>query len=174
MARKLPVNPDKRRREYIKRIFQHLQHFHALMECGEMELVGIVTTPEGEEVFLSDLMIGIESLPPRQRQAFELICLKSYTESAATAIMLPESKWSTPIQQYADAALDRMIKAYDCKQEGTWDPQAIKKRKPKHLNPKEFQELHHDCGIGFESGFGIALEPVAAGGIPASQAAATA
>lgn len=92
---------------------------------------GFIVTPEGEEIFIYDLMIGIDTLPPRQREAFDLICLQSYTESAATAIMLPESKWSTPIQQYADAALLRMVQAYDAKQAGTWNPNAIKKRRHK-------------------------------------------
>lgn len=95
----------------------------------------ILSTPDGEEIYLYDLMTGIDTLPPRQRQAFDLICLKSYTESAATAIMLPDSKWSTPIQQYADAALLRMVNAYDQKQAGTWDPREVKRRKTSH--PKE-------------------------------------
>jgi len=66
-------------------------------------------------------MCGIDSLPPRQREAFELICIQGFTETDATRIMLPDSRWSTPIQQYADSALVRMIKAYDDKQAGTWE-----------------------------------------------------
>lgn len=93
-----------------------------------MELPGVVVFPDGEEVYLGDLMIGIETLPPKQRQAFELICLLSYTETAATEIMLPNSKWSTPVQQYSDEGLDKMIRAYDEKQNGTWNPNARRKR----------------------------------------------
>lgn len=79
-----------------------------------MTLPGIVTIPEtGEEIYLADLMVGIDSLPPRQREAFELICLQEWTETDATKKMLPDSKWSTPVQQYADTALGRMIAAYD-------------------------------------------------------------
>jgi hypothetical protein len=96
-----------------------MQHWRALIEAGEMGF--IITIPEtGEEIYLLDLMVGIDSLPPRQREAFELICLQGYTETDATKIMLPNSKWSTPVQQYADSALARMIKAYDDKQAGTW------------------------------------------------------
>jgi len=73
-------------------------------------------------------MTGILSLPDRQREAFELICLRGFTEGAATDIMLPESQWSTPIQQYADTALARMVKAYDEKQAGTWVPRIYVKR----------------------------------------------
>lgn len=163
MTRKLPVDPKKRRREYFKRLFQHLEHFHALMESGDMMVPGIVDLPEGEQVFLADMMTGIETLPPRQRQAFELICMKSYTESAARDIMLPDSQWTTPIQQYADAALERMIKAYDAKQDGTWNPQEMmKKRKPKQAATKE---LHHELG----SDAGISAEPVSAGRMSASR-----
>jgi hypothetical protein len=83
-----------------------------------MSVDGIVVVPEtGEEVRLDDLMVGIDSLPPRQREAFELICLQEWTETDATKKMLPDSKWSTPVQQYADTALQRMILAYDNYQE---------------------------------------------------------
>lgn len=94
--RKLPDDPAKRRVQYLKRIYQHLEHFRELMESGQMELPGVVTLPDGEEIYLDDLMAGIDSLPPRQRQAFELICLQGYTETDTTKIMLPNSRWSTP------------------------------------------------------------------------------
>lgn len=119
--RKLPEDPAKRRVQQFKRLYQHLEHFHSQLEAGNMELPLVVTIPDtGEEVYLDDLMAGIDSLPPRQRQAFELICLQGWTETDATKVMLPDSKWSTPIQQYADTALARMIAAYDAKQAGTW------------------------------------------------------
>lgn len=120
MARRLPEDPVKRRLQWFKRIYQHLEHFNCLLETGSMPLPGIVTTPEGEEIYLPDLMAGIEDLPPRQREAFTLICLQGYTETAATKVMLPNSRWSTPVQQYADTALMRMVAAYDKRQAGVW------------------------------------------------------
>lgn len=139
MGRKLPeYDPEKngpyakskRRVQIFKRIYQHMQHWMCFMETGDMD--DIITTIDGEEVYYYDMLIGIDTLPPRQREAFELICLQGYTESAATSIMLPNSQWSTPVQQYADMALLRMVDAYDQKQAGTWDPKkAKKKRKPK-------------------------------------------
>lgn len=96
-----------------------MQHWRVLIETGDMEHT--ITVPEtGEEIYLLDLMVGIESLPPRQREAFELICLLGYTETDATRKMLPHSRWSTPIQQYADTALARMVAAYDAAQAGTY------------------------------------------------------
>ena len=122
MARRLPDDPAKRRAQIFKRLYQNLPHFQALLESGQMEFPGIITIPDtGEEVYLADLMVGHPTLPPRQRQAFDLICLQGYTETAATKIMLPDSKWSTPCQQYADTALARMVAAYDAKQNGSWN-----------------------------------------------------
>jgi len=132
MARKLPDEPGKRRTQQIKRIYQHLEHFQALIEDGHMTLPGIVTIPEtGEEIYLADLMVGIDSLPPRQREAFELICLQEWTETDATKKMLPDSKWSTPVQQYADTALGRMIAAYDNYQETGELPDPYQERRKK-------------------------------------------
>ncbi len=105
----------------MKRCYLYLPHFHAQAEAGNIELPLIVVDPEtGEEIYLDDLMVGIDSLPPRQREAFEMIVLQGWTETDATKVMLPDSKWSTPIQQYSDTALERMVAAYDAKQAGTW------------------------------------------------------
>lgn len=88
-----------------------------------------------EDFYIGDLMVGIDSLPPRQRQAFELICLRGYTETAARDELLPNSKSSTPVQQYADSGLIRMVNAYDLKQLGAWppveQPKPVKRKKTK-------------------------------------------
>lgn len=119
--RRLPDDPVKYRTQIFKRLYQHLNHFQAQVEAGNFPLPLVITIPKtGEEVFIDDLMVGIDALPPRQREAFELICLGGWTETDATRKMLPDSQWSTPIQQYADTALARMIKSYDEKQAGTF------------------------------------------------------
>lgn len=132
---------SKRRIQLFKRVYQNYYHWQSLRETGGVDDVLCV---DGEEIYLGDLMTGIETLPTRQRQAFELICLRGYTESAATAILLPNSRWSTPVQQYSDDGLKKMVAAYDAKQEGTWDPAAARrkrrKRKPCGDTP-EGQEL---------------------------------
>jgi hypothetical protein len=129
-VRKLPLEPNKRRRQVFKRLYQNLEHFKSLRESGLIDICAIVSDPEsGEDICLDDLMVGIETLPPKQKQAFELICLKSYTETAATEIMLPNSRWSTPVQQYADEGLDKMIKAYDLFQNGEWESSQQKRGK---------------------------------------------
>ena len=119
---------SKRRAQLFKRVYQNYYHWRSLRETGE---INDVLNVDGEEIYLGDLMTGIETLPLRQRQAFELICLRGYTESAATAILLPNSRWSTPVQQYSDDGLRKMIAAYDAKQDGTWDPATAHRKRRK-------------------------------------------
>ena len=121
MARRLPDEPYKRRLQVFKRAYQHMSHWQALMEDRGMPDI-ITDEVTGEDIYLGDLMVGIDSLPPRQRQAFLLICVNGYTETAARDELLPNSKSSTPVQQYADSGLVRMVEAYDLKQAGHWPP----------------------------------------------------
>jgi len=116
---------SKRRLQIFKRIYQNYFLWQSLREAGH---VGDVLVIEGVDYYLGDLMTGIDTLPDQQRRAFELICLQGYTESAATKIILPKSNWSTPVQQYSDDGLKKMVAAYDAKQDGTWDPVAAVKK----------------------------------------------
>lgn len=128
----IPLNGVVRYSKF-KRCYQNLEYWRALREDRGMD--DIITTPDGEDVYMGDLMVGIDVLPPRQRQAFELICLLGYTETAARDELLPNSKSSTPIQQYADKALIRMIEAYDLKQAGQWPVKKHAKGKKKKALP---------------------------------------
>jgi hypothetical protein len=126
--RKLPVDdPVKRRRQIFKRCFQNIKHWEALIE--DYGISDVITSDDGEDIYLRDLLVGLDYLPPRQRQAFELICLRGYTETAARDVLLPNSKSSTPVQQSAEAALIRMIGYYDDKQAGVWPPDPKPTRK---------------------------------------------
>ena len=106
----------------------------------------------GEVISVGDMLVGLGTLPPRQREAFELICLKGYTETAARDRMLPNSKSSTPVQQYADSGLVRMVDAYDAYQRGDWppveEPKPIKKTKRRSL---VMAALHPIVRQGLES-----------------------
>jgi hypothetical protein len=124
-----PYETSKRRLKLFKRVYQSYYQWQSLREYGEVD---DVITVEGEDIYLGDLLVGQETLPTQQRRAFDLICLQGYTESAATAVILPNSKWSTPVQQYSDDGLRKMVAAYDAKQRGEWDPQeAINRRRKK-------------------------------------------
>ena len=111
----------------------------------------IMTTPEGEDIFLGDLMVGIDTLPRRQRQAFELICLKGYTATDACDEMLPNSKSPTPIQQYADSGLIRMVTAYDLKQMGQWPPEPPSVTPPPTRRQRIMAALHPIVKAGLEA-----------------------
>lgn len=149
MVRKLPEDLAKRRLQYFKRIYQHREHWQALMEDRGMP--DIMTTPEGEDIFLGDLMTGIDTLPRRQREAFELICLQGYTETDARDEMLPNSKSSTPVQQYADSGLIRMVAAYDLKQAGQWPPEPKPITPPLTRRQKFMAALHPIVKAGLEA-----------------------
>lgn len=116
MARQLPDDPVKRRIARFRAIYQHMPHWYEQMVAGQMN--DVITTPEGEEIYYGDLLVGLDDLPPRQREAFELICLQGYTETAAAKVMLPNSRWSTTVQQHVNAALERMVARYDEQQSG--------------------------------------------------------
>lgn len=167
MGRRLPsYDPEedgeyassKRRTQVFKRIYQHYYHWQSLRESGE---VSDVLAVDGEEIYIGDLMTGIETLPLRQRQAFELICLRGYTESAATAILLPNSRWSTPVQQYSDDGLKKMIAAYDAKQNGTWNPETARRKRRKKAckdTPKEQESIAtpvSECSLPAEDDKGL-------------------
>jgi hypothetical protein len=134
VSRKLPDDPVKRRLQVFKRLYQSRQHWHALMEDRGMS--DVITDEEtGEDIFLGDLMVGIDTLPLRQRQAFDLICLQGFTETAARDELLPNSRSSTPVQQYSNSGLVRMVEAYDLKQRGAWPP-PVELAPPKRIKTK--------------------------------------
>ena len=125
-SRRLSDVPWKRRRQIFKRIYVAYYQWEALIEDQGMQ--PFIKTIDGEVIDFHALMTGIDILPRRQRQAFELHCLRGMTESAAAREM-GFKRWSTPVQQYTNMALYRMIKAYDQHQAGTWDPSSVKRRR---------------------------------------------
>lgn len=143
----------------------------------------VITDPEtGEDIYVGDLLVGLDTLPKRQRQAFELICLQHYTETAARDVLLPDSKSSTPVQQYADSGLARMVSAYDAKQAGQWPPPEVPKPiKKTKRRTRVMAALHPLLRQGLEAtrkkilaemeGLKVALKQVddmLAGGVPAT------
>lgn len=156
MGRRLPrAHPDddddlrKRRLQVFKAFYQGYYEWCSLRNTG-LIISDVLTSPDGEEIYMPDLLTGYAYLPRRQQQSFELICMRSYTEAAATCEIygsdeadefdnsdppVPRKKRSsTVVQQYAQQALERMVEAYDQKQSGTWDP--IEVMKSRKLNGK--------------------------------------
>lgn len=146
MGRSLPrAHPDdedalrKQRHQVFKRFYQAYYEWLSLRQTGQTTQDSFIG-PNGEEVYFPDLLTGYPYLPRRQQQSFEYICLRSYTEAAATEEIYRDEdgdtldgdgnavkRNSTVVQQYARQALERMISAYDEVQAGTWDPIAVMK-----------------------------------------------
>ena len=115
--RTLPEDPHRRRIQQFRRLYQYLPHWREQIIAGSM--TDIITIPDtGEDVYYQDLLVGQERLSPRQRQAFDLICLQGYTETAAAEVMKADSLGSTNVQQHVSVALERMVAAYDEYQSG--------------------------------------------------------
>lgn len=127
---------SKRRLQIMKRIYQSYYRWASLVEARQAEDVLHV---EGEDFYLGDMLVGLETLPRRQRQSFELICLRGYTESEARDVILPNSRWSTPVQQYSDDGLKKMVIAYDLRQAGAWNAEAATRRRPRKIRQEESQ-----------------------------------
>lgn len=156
MGRRLPrAHPDdeealaKLQLRVFKLFYQAYYEWKSLWDTG-LTINDIWTAPTGEEIYMLDLLTGYDYLPRRQQQAFELICMRSYTEAAATKEIygteieyelnpdgsqkldadgqpIERKRSSTVVQQYAQQALERMVEAYKQKQDGTWDPAAVMK-----------------------------------------------
>jgi len=108
------TDPQKRL-EVFSRIFQHLQHWHAQIEMGTMGDT-IIIPGSGEEVYLYDLLAGLNQLEDRERQVFELVHLQGYTQ-LAVAKMVPHVPGHS-ISETSHLALEHMVAAYDQVQSG--------------------------------------------------------
>lgn len=109
MPRTLSKDPAKRRRQIFQNIYLNYYKWESLVESDQMQYISYM----GEEIYFYDLLIGLDDLPPRQRQAFELHLLQGLTEVETSKVMSPDGKWPTVVGQYCSSALIRMIDAYD-------------------------------------------------------------
>jgi len=109
MPKTLSDDPEKRRLQIFQNVYLHYYHWAALVEDHQIMEI----TVEGEQIYFYDLLVGLEELPPRQRQAFELHVLMGYTEAEAHKQMHFSSHYTTLVGQYASAALKSMLRAYD-------------------------------------------------------------
>lgn len=119
--RKIPLTPLEE--EYLqkrKTLEKLLKNYQLWVSVAETE--GTFTlTVDGEEYHLFDLLDGIDKLPRRQRQALVLICLEDMKEIDAAKIM-GFTRWSTPTQQYKNAALDKLMHMRGRPDGTPWDP----------------------------------------------------
>lgn len=110
----LSDDPARVRLKTFKLVYQGLPNWEAYRETrGPLDFI---TTPDGEIICYYDLMSGFDSLAPKQRWAFTLICLLGYSQDDARDVMMPGHR-ASQVQDHAQAGLRRMVAAYDRKQE---------------------------------------------------------
>ena len=107
MPRKLSDDPEKRRLQIFRRIYSHWYDWKSLIEQEQLHFLEI----EGETIYFHDLLVGLDSLPPRQREAFIIHILYCTPEREASKIM--GTSWVSLVGQYSTAALKKMVAAYD-------------------------------------------------------------
>jgi hypothetical protein len=67
-----------------------------------------ITLPSGQEIHYLDILDGFAILPERQRQAVWLMCVQDLSE-AETAKIMGFLNWPTPVQQYKNYGLAKLI-----------------------------------------------------------------
>lgn len=85
-----------------------LRHYNEIYEQYKYSGLEEITLPDGDVMNVHDMLEGIKSLPKRQREAVELMCIQGLKEVEASEIMLPGSKWSSPVGAYKRAGLKKL------------------------------------------------------------------
>ena len=107
MPRKLSADPEKRRLQIFRRIYSHFYEWEALVEEQHLMFLEV----EGETIYFYDLLVGLDKLPPRQKEAFVIHILHCTPEREASEIM--NTNFVSLVGQYSTAALKKMVAAYD-------------------------------------------------------------
>lgn len=107
MPRKLSTDPEKRRLQIFRRIYTHWWEWQSLVESEQLHFIDV----EGETIYFHDLLVGLDKLPPRQKEAFVIHILQCIPEREASKIM--NTSWVSLVGQYSTAALKKMVAAYD-------------------------------------------------------------
>lgn len=96
----------KEKRKTFSRV---LKNYAAWKSLVESEGLFSIKLRDGEELHYMDILEGFKVLPPRQRQAVWLMCVEDKSEVEVAEIMGFQS-WPTPVQQYKNIGLARLIK----------------------------------------------------------------
>lgn len=107
MPRKLSNDPEKRRLQIFRRIYSNWWEWQSLVEQEQLHFI----TVEGEVIYFHDLLVGLDKLPPRQKEAFLVHIIRGIPEREASKIM--GTSWVSLVGQYSTAALKKMVAAYD-------------------------------------------------------------
>src|ERR1700747_2133779 len=97
------------RRQIFAKIYMHMAHWHAQIENGTM--TDIIMTPECEEVYFGDLLVGLPLLSERERPIFPLIYLQGYPQTAVMQLLPADP--GCPVKMASRTTLTHMINEYD-------------------------------------------------------------
>ena len=115
----------KEKRKIFSRV---LKNYAAWKSLVESEGLFSITLRDGEEIHYMDILDGFKVLPPRQRQAVWLMCVEDLPE-VEVAQMMGFKGWPTPVQQYKNIGLARLIKY----QEATvWEKFEMQRKARRH------------------------------------------
>jgi DNA-directed RNA polymerase specialized sigma24 family protein len=104
-SRKEEILPGKMNWKILENILRNYYEFKALYEeTGIYE----ITLDNGYVVNFHDILKGLDSLPPRQKQAVWLMCIEGRKEVEVAKIMGFE-RWSAPVGMYKRKALRTLV-----------------------------------------------------------------
>jgi hypothetical protein len=103
------IDPLKRRRKIIERLLKNWQNWGSLVESEGL----FSLTVDGEDYHYLDMLTGLNSLPPRQRQAVFLMCVEDRSEHDTARIMGFDNPLVSPCPQYKSAGIIRLIEYLD-------------------------------------------------------------
>lgn len=104
-SRKEEILPNSLNWKLLENILKNYYEFKALYEeTGISE----ICLDNGFVVNYHDILEGLDSLPPRQKQAVWLMCIEGRKEVEVARIMGFE-KWSSPVGMYKRKALRKLV-----------------------------------------------------------------
>lgn len=95
--------------DVLERVLRHLPEWQELYEQEGIEEL----TYGGVTVNIHDILDGLGELPPRQKEAIELLCLRNMRECDAAAVMLPGSTWASPVGGYKRTGLRKLAQRFN-------------------------------------------------------------
>ena len=102
------TDPIRRKMKILKEILKNYEQWKVLVEEHGVLSLSI----DGDEYHFHDILEGIERLPPRQREALWKLCIENKKE-VEVAREMGFTRWSTPVQQYRNHGLFKLVKWHE-------------------------------------------------------------
>jgi DNA-directed RNA polymerase specialized sigma24 family protein len=99
----------KRKKKILQNILKSWQLWHAHIETGGSPFL----TVDGEDYSFYDILDGLNSLPPRQRQAVFYMTVMDMSELQTAKTMKFKNVNITPVSQYRSLGIDRILDYLD-------------------------------------------------------------